>query len=253
MTELATEHYASLHAFLGELAAEKRQVSNEKLPRLTSQQFMDLSTDINDELSRRLSEDEPFLQVNVQYHPKRNQARQKLATLPMARFKELARDVFVELERRFPSVLNSIKTKHQSDDLYADDHRHVPQIATANSTANPKIAKPLTANAIATQPLPLPNNKVVKSAPVNNQSNRPNLDLLMADLGDIMDDSGLSSQAEASFKAQIAQLQKQLTAERDQYDKMTEKYEDLLATEKNVTPHSNSLFLYLSLLLTFIH
>ena len=83
--------------------------ARDKLLRLSVTQFMELSTDIYDELIRR--EDERLHRVaNVPksllpkptFHPKRNQARQKLSTLPMEPFRQLATDVFYELERRVP-------------------------------------------------------------------------------------------------------------------------------------------------------
>lgn len=99
--------------------------------RLTRQQFQELSTDVYDELVRRLDalagraddrkfthhnslqrrssilttisfSTEPFLNPRNDFHPKRNQARQKLATLPLQRFRDLASDVYYELDRRYP-------------------------------------------------------------------------------------------------------------------------------------------------------
>ncbi|RIB23587.1 hypothetical protein C2G38_1959245, partial [Gigaspora rosea] len=83
-----------------------RTNARDKLTRLTKQQFQELSTDVYDELSRRLlgSNAVPFLPVCDDFHPKRNQARQKLATLPKNRFKDLASDVYYELERRYPEL-----------------------------------------------------------------------------------------------------------------------------------------------------
>ncbi len=104
-----------------------RASAREKLTRLTKLQFQELSTDVYDELMRRIIVDNgslegagmfdsagfhiaelttfliaPFLPVRDDFHPKRNQARQKLATLPKNRFKDLASDVFHELRRRYP-------------------------------------------------------------------------------------------------------------------------------------------------------
>lgn len=84
-----------------------RTNAREKLTRLSQQQFTELSTDVYDELMRRINNartgaEMPHLAVREEFHPKRNQARQKLATLPKTRFKDLSSDVFFELERRFP-------------------------------------------------------------------------------------------------------------------------------------------------------
>lgn len=107
-------HYQELLAFLRtHLAKDQtgpRSNAREKLTRLSKQQFTELSTDVYDELMRRLTNSReqtastPHLAVRDEFHPKRNQARQKLATLPKTRFKDLSSDVFFELERRFPEL-----------------------------------------------------------------------------------------------------------------------------------------------------
>ncbi|CAG8485028.1 4490_t:CDS:10 [Diversispora eburnea] len=111
--EIAITHYEALKSFLAtHLAREQtngsRTNAREKLTKLSKQQFQELSTDVYDELTRRLldSNEVPFLPVRDEFHPKRNQARQKLATLPKNRFKDLASDVYYELERRYPELLD---------------------------------------------------------------------------------------------------------------------------------------------------
>ena len=107
-------HYAALRIYLAaslhdEKGNMKPNRARDKLLRLSVTQFMELSTDVFDELIRR--EDERLQRVqNVprslppkqNFHPKRNQARQKLSTLPIERFRQLATDVYYELERRIP-------------------------------------------------------------------------------------------------------------------------------------------------------
>ncbi|KAK4686209.1 protein SPA2, partial [Tremellales sp. Uapishka_1] len=122
--EVARIHWRALKGFLSSWLAKgyiiddrargsesptSRASAREKLTRLTKLQFQELSTDVYDELMRRLGAengtpegDVPFLPVRDDFHPKRNQARQKLATLPKNRFKDLASDVFYELRRRYP-------------------------------------------------------------------------------------------------------------------------------------------------------
>ncbi|KAL1407089.1 component of the polarisome [Vanrija albida] len=113
--ETAWVHWRALKDFLAAWAEKEsptaRASAREKLTRLTRLQFLELSTDVYDELMRRLSVENgnpdgqmvlPFLPVRDDFHPKRNQARQKLATLPKNRFKDLASDVFFELRRRYP-------------------------------------------------------------------------------------------------------------------------------------------------------
>ncbi|KNE59350.1 hypothetical protein AMAG_03648 [Allomyces macrogynus ATCC 38327] len=113
--ELALQYYQGLGQFLehsdrSQLSiSQQRQSARDKLSRLSKQQFQELSTDVYDEMSRRVRNDpnEPFLPVRNDLHPKRNQARQKLATLPKNRFKDLAADVFFQLEYRYPGLMEA--------------------------------------------------------------------------------------------------------------------------------------------------
>ncbi|KAK4705575.1 protein SPA2, partial [Phenoliferia sp. Uapishka_3] len=110
---IARTHFDALRSWLAREnalgnASTPRNNARDKLTRLTRQQFQELSTDVYDELVRRMEEaagrpgEQPFLSVRGEFHPKRNQARQKLATLPLGRFRDLASDVYFELERRYP-------------------------------------------------------------------------------------------------------------------------------------------------------
>jgi len=119
-TELVLgEHYVALKRFLSQSSRDGKPNSQpnkarDKLQRLTSVQFLELSTDVYDELIRRqaFSRSQPngnpdsgpprYLLPEDTFHPKRNQARQKLSSLGPPRFRDLATDVFCELERRFP-------------------------------------------------------------------------------------------------------------------------------------------------------
>lgn len=77
--------------------------AREKLLKLSAAQFKELSTDVYDELRRRIDESrgEPdYLLPKSSFHPKRNQARQKLSSLPQTRFKDLVSDISYEIERR---------------------------------------------------------------------------------------------------------------------------------------------------------
>jgi hypothetical protein len=108
-------HYMALKKYLAQPSADGRvnpppNRARDKLLRLSPVQFLELSTDVYDELIRRQSLSRKgagagppaFLQPEDNFHPKRNQARQKLSTLGSPRFRDLATDVFCELERRFP-------------------------------------------------------------------------------------------------------------------------------------------------------
>ncbi|KAK4552910.1 component of the polarisome [Recurvomyces mirabilis] len=112
-----SRHYEVLKGYLSQHLADqhgniKPNKARDKLLRLSVTQFMELSTDVYDELLRR-EDDRTGRVQNVpksllprqNFHPKRNQARQKLSTLPVERFRQLATDVFYELERRIPRFI----------------------------------------------------------------------------------------------------------------------------------------------------
>ncbi|KAL2021436.1 hypothetical protein VTK56DRAFT_7189 [Thermocarpiscus australiensis] len=116
---ILSEHYTSLKRFLSATSRDGNpkpppNKARDKLQRLTGVQFLELSTDVYDELKRReLASRRPpnappgtgppeYLLPEENFHPKRNQARQKLSSLGAPRFRDLATDVFCELERRFP-------------------------------------------------------------------------------------------------------------------------------------------------------
>lgn len=115
-----SEHYVALKRYLAASLRDEKgnprpNRARDKLLRLSSVQFQELSTDVFDELLRRQQSSRrppnggppekgppTYLLPKDSFHPKRNQARQKLSTLPPPRFRDLATDVFYELERRFP-------------------------------------------------------------------------------------------------------------------------------------------------------
>ncbi|BGP44719.1 component of the polarisome [Rhodotorula kratochvilovae] len=133
---VAHTHYSALKGWLtkeGALASgSTRTNAREKLTRLTRQQFQELSTDVYDELMRRLDDtatpagQQPFLAVRPDFHPKRNQARQKLATLPLLRFRDLASDVYFELDRRYPEF-------GEEDDMAGGQAFSTPQTGYGSS------------------------------------------------------------------------------------------------------------------------
>lgn len=168
-------HYDQLNGWLyqGQGSNSKNSQSRtnprDKLTRLTRQQFQELSTDVYDELCRRIERGEqdggegkggsPFLLSRDEYHPKRNQARQKLATLPRSRFKDLASDVFFELERRYPEFLepelaptpprnNYPNSQASSNKPPSSDPRHrlPPNPSQASSSSKPPLRPLLPSN-----------------------------------------------------------------------------------------------------------
>lgn len=110
MSDLAL-HYKVLKQFLdisddtprSKTSSTRATRAREKLLKLSLAQFKELSTDVYDELRRRIDESrgEPdYLLPKSSFHPKRNQARQKLSSLPQSRFKDLVSDISYEIERR---------------------------------------------------------------------------------------------------------------------------------------------------------
>ncbi|KAF3483912.1 SpaA [Arthroderma uncinatum] len=120
MEDMLSQHYIVLRRYLQGPSRDESNIrsnkARDKLLRLSPVLFLELSTDVYDELLRRQAvvaasrpgppgprpEVPPHLLPRQEYHKKRNQARQKLSSLQDQRFKDLATDVFCELERRFP-------------------------------------------------------------------------------------------------------------------------------------------------------
>lgn len=148
MTPQELENYRdALQSFLslcgGKLTPETSQrviKARDKLKKLTTVQFHDLSIDVHDEMMRReynrLNADDPnnakYLPSESNYHPKRNQARQKLASLPSTRFNDLVNDVVFEINNRLNYVNNNNNTSK-------DRHTATPVALPAPSvkTRNP--------------------------------------------------------------------------------------------------------------------
>ncbi|KAJ2990845.1 hypothetical protein NUW58_g2755 [Xylaria curta] len=130
------EHYVALRRYLTSTSKDGRanpppNKARDKLLRLSSVQFLELSTDVFDELMRRqikrpppgappnggqppYAGPPPYLLPEPNFHPKRNQARQKLSTLGSPRFRDLATDVFCELERRIPAFVASVTPRRST-------------------------------------------------------------------------------------------------------------------------------------------
>lgn len=120
------EFLASSQGTLTPATSSRVVKAREKLKKLTSIQFSDLSTDVYDELNRRKTIDaDPenpnhpkFLPSQANYHPKRNQARQKLAALPTSRFKDLVNDVLFEINNRLSTT--DVKDQKEAPNLTID-------------------------------------------------------------------------------------------------------------------------------------
>lgn len=84
-------------------SSTRAQKARAKLLKLSPLQFYELSTDVSDELNRRIDEDQDqpeYLLPKASFHVKRNQARQKLAKLSQTRFNDLIDDILYEIYRR---------------------------------------------------------------------------------------------------------------------------------------------------------
>ncbi|KAI3648554.1 hypothetical protein MP228_006408 [Amoeboaphelidium protococcarum] len=194
LQQSAAKHHSALKDFLrSHLLKEQagissqRQSARDKLTRLNGSQFHELSTDVYDEMNRRLipgnenGEKVQFLPVNDSFHQKRNQARQKLATLSMNRFKDLASDVFSELERRYPEVLEPQSANSYqgggSDAAYKSDVSiatySVSEVGSMgnNTTNTSKLQQPSTTQAASLDSTPKkPDFVKQKSQEFNNQT-----------------------------------------------------------------------------------
>lgn len=114
------QYYESFRKFLAIDSAfdathkKKLQVNRaqQKLLRLSSSQFHELTTDVYDEMQRRIvntdssstDDGSTHLEPEETLHPKRNQARKKLSLLSASRFNDLACDLLFEIERRTPNL-----------------------------------------------------------------------------------------------------------------------------------------------------
>lgn len=81
----------------------RAQKARAKLLKLSASQFYELSTDVYDELQRRINDEQTqseYLLPKASFHMKRNQARQKLANLSQTRFNDLVDDILFEIKRR---------------------------------------------------------------------------------------------------------------------------------------------------------
>lgn len=80
------------------------QKARTKLSNLNKNQFLELSTDVHDELQRRINDNGGEFGAHLRpmdsFHKKRNQAREKLSSLSEKRFHDLLNDIFQEIERR---------------------------------------------------------------------------------------------------------------------------------------------------------
>ncbi|KAG0659196.1 component of the polarisome [Maudiozyma exigua] len=88
-----------------------------KLSSLSTRQFYELNVDVNDELSRRINEEDTnsitLKLMDKDSTEKRNNARKKLAALTDARFDELVNDLISEIELRGMNDPNQLQNNEQ--------------------------------------------------------------------------------------------------------------------------------------------
>ncbi|KAI8822407.1 uncharacterized protein EV422DRAFT_523906 [Fimicolochytrium jonesii] len=263
--KIAATHYEHLRSYLTSYLQSQRDAGNpsnqrtsarEKLLRLTKQQFSELSTDVFDEMNRRLldSKDVPFLPLRDDFHPKRNQARQKLATLPNSRFKDLASDVFYEVERRFPQVVQDYEARYGVGPLpeQAQNNQSAISSAPLPSSSNDSFAG--SAQNDPRQPFPQQQQQQQQqfgdnsysqpyegkslSAPAPANGSRANndpsavnfasLDNLMADLGNMLTSpkQGYASGASTSSSSETERLRRENETLRQRVKELEEGLDD---------------------------
>ncbi|QLL32846.1 hypothetical protein HG536_0D03680 [Torulaspora globosa] len=144
----------------------RAQKARAKLLKLSASQFYELSTDVYDELQRRLDTDQgraEYLLPKAGFHIKRNQARQKLANLSQTRFNDLVDDILFEIKRRGYDVnpkaaeeSNNVRYEHEPNayDRSFMDNASLSNGNTINTSDGSMIQAPATATIQASQVIP---------------------------------------------------------------------------------------------------
>ncbi|CDH17779.1 uncharacterized protein ZBAI_09567 [Zygosaccharomyces bailii ISA1307] len=139
--DVSTVHHRDVHGYFTALqkyfndAETKHDRSNSpraqkaraKLLKLSASQFYELSTDVYDELQRRINEDQSqpdYLLPRATFHMKRNQARQKLANLSQTRFNDLVDDILFEIKRRGYNVSPNADASDRGSGGKAASNKH---------------------------------------------------------------------------------------------------------------------------------
>lgn len=124
--------------------AHKRRLqanrAQQKLLRLSANQFHELATDVHDELQRRLStspSDAEHLSPKESLHPKRNHARKKLSLLSPTRFNDLAFDILFEIERRNPNLKRLSKRSRTSTLSEEENNQQTNLISEEDNDMSP--------------------------------------------------------------------------------------------------------------------
>lgn len=145
--------------------------AQQKLLRLSPNQFYELATDVYDELQRRMNNsraEAEFLTPNESLHPKRNQARKKLSLLSPTRFNDLAFDILFEIERRTPGV-KRISKESQTSLVFSNDEQGQNPSARNQNISDPRNPYPNNSFNNASEPPPYTSDPNFSS----NQSSMP--------------------------------------------------------------------------------
>ncbi|CCD24612.1 Spa2p NDAI_0D02980 [Naumovozyma dairenensis CBS 421] len=156
------QYYVSLNDFFkvtgltrpNRSASTRAQKARAKLLKLSSSQFYELSTDVSDELQRRIDENNTtissngstsktnsFLAPRSNFHLKRNQARQKLANLSQTRFNDLVDDILFEIKRRGYHIK---PVEEEEKPSKAEELQLKPPLSHAHSQSQSQSALPTT-------------------------------------------------------------------------------------------------------------
>jgi hypothetical protein len=115
-----------------------RSDAREKLARLSRVQFLELATDVHDEVIRINNNktgdaEAPFLPARDDHHPRRNEARQKIANIRPALLKDLMSDIFYELGRRYPKFKELKAPSEPLGSTLSISNLPVPQVVRGNA------------------------------------------------------------------------------------------------------------------------
>ncbi|OBA28591.1 hypothetical protein HANVADRAFT_736 [Hanseniaspora valbyensis NRRL Y-1626] len=117
--------------------------ARKRLLNLSTYQFFELTTDVNDEVERRMNTDlnGEYLLPKENLHLKRNQARQKLANLSQKRFLDLVDDLSYEIRRRQYDLDPQFDAPFEDEE---DDDDEEVEVEKAVSQENKPVLKELT-------------------------------------------------------------------------------------------------------------
>ncbi|KAF7439793.1 component of the polarisome [Pleurotus ostreatus] len=105
------------------------------LEKLSTQQLLELSGDVYDEVVRRKYNLVHALNLREGFHPKRNQTRQRLALLSSSKFQDLCGDVHFEISRRYPEFQHvPIAIGQSSSRPSPGSHSHSPHHNALDAT-----------------------------------------------------------------------------------------------------------------------